>query len=284
MRVLLVYTDADFYAGTGYDAAWRTALEAEGATVEQLARVPERWYRDGPPRDVDLVVAHVLAEEVIACGETLRAAALLEQAGIPLLNPTATLVASADKLATHAIWAAAGLRQPRTWSLGHLGTWPVGAGEELVVKPTWGDGARDIVMAASLEDARAAAAPQEALVQERVVEPEVARVFATPWSTSKAYWKAREPGALVTHGTTYPRSGWPEEAVADLAKRMVATLGGGLMGVDVLQDEAGELWALEANAPFGFDVTDPEQGQWVARAALEAARAREVRAQPGRLR
>jgi hypothetical protein len=33
----------------------------------------------------------------------------------------------------------------------------------------------------------------------------------------------------------------------------------------------GRLLALEANAPFGFDVTDPEQGRWVARAALAAA-------------
>jgi hypothetical protein len=52
---------------------------------------------------------------------------------------------------------------------------------------------------------------------------------------------------------------------------MVASLGGGLMGVDVLVAPDGRLLALEANAPFGFDVTDPEQGRWVARAALAAA-------------
>ena len=271
MRVLLLYTDADFYAGAGYDAAWRQALEAEGVTVEQLARVPEAWYRLGPPQDVDLVIGHVLAEEVVACGETFRAAALLEQAGLPLLNPTATLVGSADKLATHAVWAAAGLPQPRTWALGELEKWPVADDQRLVTKPNWGDGARDIVMAGSLAEARRAAGDEEALVQERVAEPEVARVFATPWSTSKAYWKSREPGALVTHGTTYPRSEWPPEPIAALAQRMVGTLGGRLMGVDVLRDEDGELWALEANAPFGFDVSDPEQGRWVARAALEVA-------------
>ncbi len=76
MRVLLLYTDAPWYEAMGYDEAWRTALEAEGATVEQLARVPERWYRDGPPaRELDLVIGHVLAEEVAGNGETLRAAA-----------------------------------------------------------------------------------------------------------------------------------------------------------------------------------------------------------------
>jgi GNAT superfamily N-acetyltransferase len=46
------------------------------------------------------------------------------------------------------------------------------------------------------------------------------------------------------------------------------------MGVDVLRDAAGGLWALEANGPFGFDVTDPAQGRWVARAALAHAERR----------
>ncbi len=273
MHVILLYTDAAFYAGQGYDEAWREALAAEGARVTQLPRIPAAWYADGPPaREIDLVIAHVLAEEVLACGETLRAAALLEQAGVPLLNPVAALVGSADKLATHARWAGAGVPQPRSWPLAALDTWPVEG--ELVVKPNWGDGARDISAAGSLEEARAAAGAAEALVQERIVEPEVARLFATPRRCSQAYWKAREPGALVTHGTVYPRQEEPAAELAALAQRMVATLGGGLMGVDVLRDEAGALWALEANAPFGFDVTDAEQGRWVARAALDhAARA-----------
>jgi glutathione synthase/RimK-type ligase-like ATP-grasp enzyme len=59
--------------------------------------------------------------------------------------------------------------------------------------------------------------------------------------------------------------------MAQLAQRMVAALGGGLMGVDVLVGPDGRLLALEANAPFGFDVTDPQQGRWVARAALTVA-------------
>jgi len=271
VRVLLLYTDAPWYAGTGYDRAWRTALEAEGATVEQLARAPERWYRDGPPAgDIDLVIPHVLAEEVTGTGETLRAAALLETAGIPLLNPVAALVASADKLATHAVWAAAGLPQPRTWALGRLPAWPA-AGQELVVKPTWGDGARDVATARTLEEARAHAGRDEAVLQERVQEPDVIRIFATPDAVSRAYEKHRAPGELLTHGTTYPREYDAPADLAHLARRMVAALGGGLMGVDVLRDADGSLLALEANGPFGFDVTDPAQGRWVARAALAHA-------------
>jgi glutathione synthase/RimK-type ligase-like ATP-grasp enzyme len=66
----------------------------------------------------------------------------------------------------------------------------------------------------------------------------------------------------------------PPPDLARLARRMVATLGGGLMGVDVLVATDGRLLALEANAPFGFDVTDPAQGRWVAQAALQVGKRR----------
>jgi glutathione synthase/RimK-type ligase-like ATP-grasp enzyme len=108
-----------------------------------------------------------------------------------------------------------------------------------------------------------------ALLQEWVEEPTCVRLFATPEQVSLAYEKGRQPGELVTSGTVYPRTAPAPPAMADLARRMVASLGGGLMGVDVLVDRDGRHLALEANAPFGFDVTDPEQGRWVARAALE---------------
>ena len=104
--------------------------------------------------------------------------------------------------------------------------------------------------------------------QEWVQDPACVRLFATPTACSLAYEKHRDPGALVTSGTVYPRVYEAPAELADLAQRMVGSLGGGLMGVDVLVEPSGRLLALEANAPFGFDVTDPEQGRWVARAAL----------------
>ena len=76
------------------------------------------------------------------------------------------------------------------------------------------------------------------------------RLFATPSTTSLAYEKARVPGALVTHGSVYPRVYEPPPAMARLARRMVAALGGGLMGVDILVDAFGRYWALEANVPL----------------------------------
>ncbi|MGY1793055.1 ATP-grasp domain-containing protein [Geodermatophilus sp. SYSU D00525] len=283
MRVLLVITDEDWYEDAGYAAAWVRALEAEGAEVERLARVPDDWPVTGPPPGRhDLAIAHVLVEEVVAYAPTFALATLLEAAGVPLLNPVTSLVASADKLVTHAVWAGAGVPQPAAWDLARVREWPM-PGRRMVLKPSLGDGARYVELVDDLDAARAVEAgwrEHEAagghrrgtsLLQEWIAEPACARVFATPTTTSLVYEKSREEGALVTHGTVYPRVYEAPPEMAQLAQRMVAVLGGGLMGVDVLVEPDGRLLALEANAPFGFDVTDPEQGRWVARAALAVA-------------
>lgn len=286
MRAALIYTDDPVYAGAGFDAAWGRALAAEGVELDQLAGPGADWGAHGPPAERwALAIPHVLVEDVVACAPTLRVAALLEACGVPLTNPTAALVTSSDKLATHAVWAAAGLPQPATWDLAALDSrWPAPAGTPLVLKPAFCDGARHIGLVRSLDEARQVVGAWRedeagggevrgaALLQEWVQEPGVVRLFATPERVSLAYGKAREPGALVSHGTTYPEVFEAPPAMAGLARRMVAGLGGGLMGVDILTDRRGRHLALEANAPFGFDVTDPEQGRWVARAALERTR------------
>ena len=284
MRVALIVTDEDFYAGTGYAEAWTASLQAEGCTVERLARVPAEWAVAGPPA-YDLAIAHVLVEEVAAFAPTLQVAALLEACGVPLVNPVRALLSSSDKLVTHAVWAAAGLPQPASWDLSTADAWP-SAGRPLVLKPALCDGARHICLVHDLAEARAVEARWRAdeaaggerrgaaVLQEWIEEPACVRLFATPADVSLAYEKSRTPGSLVTHGTVYPRTYPPPPEMADLARRAVAALGGGLMGVDLLVRRDGGLVALEANAPFGFDVTDPEQGRWLARAALAAARSR----------
>jgi glutathione synthase/RimK-type ligase-like ATP-grasp enzyme len=284
VRVLLLMTDAGFYAGTGYAEAWEAALTAEGAQVDRLAAAPRSWPTGGPPAGRwDLVIPHVLVEEVAAFGATLKAAAVLEACGVPLLNPVTSIVASSDKLATHAAWAAHGLPQPAAWDLATVDAWPL-AGRPAVLKPSLCDGARHIALVRSLPEARRIVAGWRdderrggerrgaAVLQEWVREPACVRIFATPDATSAAYEKHRTTGALITHGTTYPRVYEPPAAMARLARAMVSTLGGGLMGVDVLTTADGRHLALEANAPFGFDVTDPEQGRFVARAALARVR------------
>ena len=283
MRVLLVITDSPHYAGTGFAEAWTSALERRGCQVERLARIPGDWATQGPPRDRwDIAIPHVLVEEVAAFAPTMQLASLLESCGVALLNPLAAIVTSADKLASHAVWAAHGLSQPATAPLADTESWPA-EGTPMVVKPALGDGARHIVLADSLAEARAVEAGWRqdeaaggerrgtALLQEWIAEPRCVRLFATPEETSPAYEKSRHPGALITHGTVYERIYDPPPEMAELARRMVAALGGGLMGVDILVDADGRQWALEANAPFGFDVTDDAQGDFVAGAAVAAA-------------
>ncbi|MGQ7298176.1 ATP-grasp domain-containing protein [Quadrisphaera sp. KR29] len=282
MRAALVITDEDFYAGTGYAEVWERTLGELGWDVERIARVPPSWGSAGPePGRYDLAVPHVLVEEVAVFGATMRAAAALELAGVPVLNPLSCVVASSDKLVTAAVWAAAGIPQPDVHDLADLTAWPR-PGERMVLKPALCDGGRHVQLVDHLEQARAVVAGWRAdeaaggerrgaaLLQEWVREPEVVRVFATPQEVSLAYVKTRPPGALVSGGR-YVRVEAPSAAVAGLARRMVASLGGGLMGLDVLVEPDGRVLALEANAPFGFDVQDHEQGRWVARAAVARA-------------
>ncbi len=283
MHVALLMTDADFYAGLGYAQVWTAALREQGAEVTRLTGLPSEWARAGAPR-FDLVVPHVLVEEVAVVAPTLQAAAVLEAAGVPLTNRVGALLVSSDKLATAAAWSSAGLPQPRTWDLQAVTRWPE-PGRPLVLKPALCDGARHIVLVRDLDEARGAVQAWRddearggerrgtALLQQWVEEPACLRLYATPESVSLAYQKGREPGALVTSGS-YSRALDPSPELAALAQQMVGTLGGGLMGVDVLVDADGRYLALEANAPFGFDVTDTEQGRWVAQAALGLARRR----------
>jgi glutathione synthase/RimK-type ligase-like ATP-grasp enzyme len=265
MHVALVYTDHDFYAGMGYDEAWERALAEQGATVTRVPRL------DGAPPRADLCIPHVLNEEVAVFGETLQAAAVYEALGTPMLNPLGALLAAADKRTNAAVWDAHGVPQPATYDPTRLQAWPR-PGEPMVLKPAQGDGARDVVLVERVDEVPDDGRPY--VLQEWIREPRCLRLFATPQTVSKAYEKDREPGALVTHGTVYPHVYDAPPEVAALARRMIATLGGGLMGVDVLLTQDGRALALEANAPFGFDVTDPEQGRFVARAALEHARRR----------
>jgi [lysine-biosynthesis-protein LysW]---L-2-aminoadipate ligase len=284
MRVALVYPDLPWYE-TGYDEAWADALERRGADVQRVDT------RSGPPPangrrqgQCDIVIPHVLVEDVVARSASFAAAVALEAAGAPLLNSISSIVASSDKLTTHAIWARHGIPQPCSRQLDAVERWPVGRGRPLVLKPAYGDGARHVTLVSSLREARSVERAWRrderrggerrgrALLQAWIEDPACVRIFATPHETSFAYEKSRRTGELVTHGTVYPREYEPGPALAALARRMVAALGGGLMGVDVLVDAAGRQWALEANAPFGFDVTDPAQGAFVAAAAARTAR------------
>jgi [lysine-biosynthesis-protein LysW]--L-2-aminoadipate ligase len=284
VRVLLIYPANPWYR-TGYDDAWIGALAERGCEVDQISAPPAEWTGGGPPPGRwQLAIPHVLVEEVVARAPSLRAAQAVEAAGVPMLNRVAAILGSSDKLATHAAWERHRLPQPTTWRLDALDSWPASRGRPLVLKPAYCDGGRHIELVRSLSDAherergwrsdeaRGGELRGVALLQEWIEEPRCMRLYATPDETSAAYEKSRRPGALVTHGTVYARVHEPPRAMALLARRMVAALGGGLMGVDVLVDGAGRCWALEANAPFGFDITDAEQGRFLARGAIRRAR------------
>ena len=285
----MLHTSDPDYHDLGYAEGWRRCLRHNDVEPVIIGHVPTAWWLEGPPvDDYDLVIPHVLVEEVVEEAPLWQAAALLELSGARMLNPSHSLVAAGDKLVAAGIWAGHGIPQPRTWPLDDLDQWPVDSGRRLVLKPAFCDGARHVQLVGALEEAKEVChswREDEAeggetrgrpLLQEWIEEPTVLRIFATQHTTSLAFEKLREPGDLITSGAYYPKKYDAPEEVVSLATRMVAALDGGLMGLDILVDREGRLLALEANGPFGFEWDDPDQAGWIARAAIAHARGEEA--------
>ena len=57
-------------------------------------------------------------------------------------------------------------------------------------------------------------------------------------------------------------------SVEKLALQIADILELPLAGLDFLEDKQGQLWALEANASFGFDASDKDLADWIAKQIL----------------
>lgn len=185
-----------------------------------------------------------------------RAALVLEAAGVPFLNGTRSLELSRDKLAAAAAFEGAGLRHPRTWPLAEA---PAGAGP-LVVKPVVGSEALGVAVVADAAAARAHAARlgRPCLVQELVPAALCIRVLCTPGRPIRFYAKEVGPGeevASISNGAGRRALPDAEGRYFALAAAALRALGGGLMGLDLLETGDG-LVVLEANGGAFFDPDD----------------------------
>lgn len=246
MQAVVLATDPD----DGNARGWRRELEARGIRARLLTDDPVVLP------SADFVIAHLL----LAAGRTRHpawtAAERYEQATVPLLNSTATLALSADKLRTFRAWRAANLPQPRTWVLGELREWPSGP---LLIKPALGESARGIsvVHDRAAADAITSTWPDSALVQEALVCRSVLRVHATQHRVLGAFARAAAPiPGLPTPDPTERRVNVGRQLQA-LALAAVRALNGGLLGLDIIEID-GRLTLLEANPTFSLPVHLPE--------------------------
>lgn len=181
------------------------------------------------------------------------AAQAFEQSGLPLLNSIAARTLAADKMALFDSFSKAGLNTPPAWPLDS----PLLPDFPLVCKPRSGSCGLDIIIAHSLEEALAHQdeVGRECLLQQIIQTRRCVRVVATPDRVISAYEKRAVPGQFVL-SVSLGADRHPihlSEEMEEMALRMVSAVGADLAGCDLLEDESGELWALEINNSFAFD-------------------------------
>lgn len=245
----------------GNPQRWRRGLAEAGVSAEVLSGCP-----DALPAAA-LVISHVLLAERATPHPVWDAARRYEAAGTPLTNSTACLARCADKWLTHRAWEAAGLPQPRTWRLEELDAWPE---VPALVKPAFGESARGIAVVADLRAAREAAGATRALVQEVVPCRSVLRVHATDRRVLGAH--ARPAAAIpgLPAPDAVERAVPITDELSQLAVAAVRAVGGGLVGLDVIETSGGYV-LLEANPAFSVPVHLPELMRALVRAALDLA-------------
>jgi RimK family alpha-L-glutamate ligase len=235
------------------------SLRSRGFEV-QLLWGPEDFLRPGVKARfrAGLLCPNDLYEPTPDPEGRLRAetcALILEEFGVPFVNSPLRRRLASNKLATHALLTANNVPQPDTWTLPEATglAWPQSG---LVVKPVVGSGGKGVSLARTAADAlrHAEALAQVCLVQEYIQGARCVRVVATQREAVGRYEKRVPRGTLVagvSSGASEVRLP-PRADLDQLAVSAVAALRLDIGGVDILEDPAGRLLALEVNANFGF--------------------------------
>lgn len=245
----------------------------EKRLLDALARrrVP---YVQVDPRAVWLEVAGpggrgpgwaVALNREIAATRARYLALLLEARGVPVVNPAAVTEVCADKLLTSLALERAGVPTPRT-ALALTNAAALDAAETLgfplVTKPLVGSWGR---LAAVLRDREAAEAvlehrdalpsPQQHLVylQELVDKPgrDIRMVVAGGRAVGACYRRAEAWRTNGARGASFEPCP-PDPELDRLALAAAAAVGGGVLGVDLLEDRDGARYVLEVNHAVEF--------------------------------
>lgn len=253
MHIALIYDPA-----SKHSPIWHTWLKEAGHTVEPISTLPDDLQQRATNFDLSIPIV-TIQDYVDHSSGRFEAAAILEQAGVATLNPATAIAASSDKKTTYEIWQKHSILQPKTYVLDDLNAWP-DIPTRAILKPVFGHSGDRISLVDSLEQAKDTAKDWKGggLLQEYLAEPQCIRVIASPATVMTAYEKVSPGEAVVNVDRGASRKTIaPSPELNLLAKKMVESLGGGLMGVDILK-KGNKLYALEANVPFGFDENDQE--------------------------
>jgi len=239
------------------EAFRRRGLEAEvirdRSTILEVG-APDGWNR------FDAVLMRSLSH-----WQALHAAQLLEDMGLPVINPAAVIHTCADKLLTTAALVRAGVPTPRV----RVAFSPEGAlqaieewGYPVVLKPVLGSWGRLLARVNDRDAAEALLEHKETLggfahgvyyIQEYIPKPgRDIRAFVVGGETIAAIYRSSEHWITNTaRGGRASKCPITSE-LADLCARAAAAVGGGVLAIDLFEDPQRGLLVNEINHSMEF--------------------------------
>lgn len=190
----------------------------------------------------------------------MEALAYFDSKDSKLLTPVGAIAASTDKLKTANILRGSSLPHPQT-SLAEEYVWSTAQQTPIILKPRFGHSGSDIHLIQN-EEKFNKYKRSDMLVQSFIEHAGCLRIIASQSEILSAYKKVPPKGEFIANidrGAKRLPLVLTEE-MGQLAQSTVKGLGGGLMGVDLLDSPQG-LFVLEANVPFGFDANDRDLQQ-----------------------
>lgn len=182
---------------------------------------------------------------------------MLEAAGLPSYNSYRAWRLSANKLTSHALFAAAGIPQPETYRAEEP-AWREREGEWMV-KEVFGRGGVGSYYCpdmASAERCLEENPDKMMLVQRYLADNRCWRVLCSPEKSLDGGEKISEQRVVSVGLGARCQYGEVEEEMAALARRMLRAVGGDGGGADILEVD-DQLYGLEINTNFGYDWENP---------------------------
>lgn len=250
MQIAIIHDPISTHANT-----WKQWLESVNYKVDTIHDYDTFQY--AKKIKYDLIIPLITIRDYID-QENVRMEAMsyFESKGLKLLTSPSSIAVSSDKLKTAETLYRNSLPHPPT-SLVEEFTLD-NAKFPLILKPRFGHSGHEIHLIQN-ESEFNKYKRNDMLVQDFINNAACVRVIVGHSEVLSAYEKVPPTGefiANINRGAKRVPFILSDE-MKQLAQSTVGALGGGLMGVDLLNSPEG-LFVLEANVPFGFDTNDTE--------------------------
>jgi [lysine-biosynthesis-protein LysW]--L-2-aminoadipate ligase len=249
MRVVIAVSRVGAEERQLADAAAARGIPASVSTVDECASGARSW----PPGTVVL-------NRVLGFNQAAALAQLLEADGLRSVNAAAVIQTCGSKVATTARLKAAGLSMPET-RVAFSAAAALAAIEDIgypaVVKPIVGSWGRLLAKVNDRDAAEAVLAYQEALPSathsvyylQRFIGPDSRDLRAFVAGDRLICMVERRADHWIRNLTRHrgPHPVRPTDELAKQALAAAAAVGGGVVGVDLMEDASGQLYVLEVN-------------------------------------